>query len=100
MVGGLPGDFHANNLRRVSGSKHIISATVDEDNFKGICKGTGRIQVRLNHGETPDQVKLNFLKLGYSVRDFESDPRKKPVLTGVPQTPTKTMLDHKLEKQA
>jgi hypothetical protein len=52
-------------LRKISGSRHIISATVDVNNFSGACKGTGRIQIRLNHGETADQVKLNYLRKGY-----------------------------------
>jgi hypothetical protein len=62
VVGNLPEYYKAENLKRISGSKHVIGATVEEDNFRGICKGTGRIQIRLNNGESSDLVKLNFLK--------------------------------------
>lgn len=85
VIGNLPEHYKAENLKRVSGSKHVIGATVEEDNFRGICKGTGRIQIRLNNGESSDLVKLNFLKQGFSVRDFEQDLRKKPIVTGLPK---------------
>lgn len=43
VVSNLPKHFDEKALRKVSGSKHIISAVVDVDNFTGSCKGTGRI---------------------------------------------------------
>ena len=43
VVSNLPADTQSENLKKISGSKHIISAVVDEDNFLGTCKGTGRI---------------------------------------------------------
>jgi len=62
VVGNLPENYKAENLKKISGSRHVIGATVEEDNFKGVCKGNGRIQIRLNNGESSDLVKLNFLK--------------------------------------
>lgn len=58
----LPPNTNSEALKKISGSKHVFEATVDEDNLKGICSGTGRIKIRLNHGETADKVKLNFLR--------------------------------------
>jgi len=69
-IGNLPPQTQAHTLKKISGSKHVISATVEEDNFRGVCTGNGRIQIRLNHGETVDSVKLNFARLGYSVNEF------------------------------
>lgn len=43
VLSGLPPSCESHMLKKISGSKHIISATVDEDNFRGVCKGTGRI---------------------------------------------------------
>lgn len=43
VVSNLPKNFDETTLRKVSGSKHIISAVVDVDVFTGSCKGTGRI---------------------------------------------------------
>lgn len=87
-------------MRKISGSRHIISATVDVNNFSGACKGTGRIQIRLNHGETADQVKLNYLRKGYQVADYNLDPRKKPIVTGIPQQPQQQeWQDARLVKQ-
>lgn len=61
-VSGLPEHMDARELKKTSGAKHVISTVVDEDRLKGTCLGTGRIQIRLNQGETLDSVTLNFAK--------------------------------------
>ena len=94
----LKEETQADNLKRISGSKHVISAVVDEDNMLGTCKGTGRIQIRLNNGESVEQVKLNFLREGIIVQDHSTDPRKKPNLTGIPREKSREMHNHKMEK--
>merc|ERR1719471_873456 len=53
--------------------------------MKGTCVGTGTVKVRLNHGETREQVELNFTKNGVAVREAAIDPRKRPALTGPPR---------------
>lgn len=65
VIGNLPENFDASNLKRISGSKHVIDASVEVDNFRGVCNGTGRIKLRLNNGETADKVALNFVKQGF-----------------------------------
>ena len=42
---------------------------------------------------------MNFARLGYKVNDYEQDPRKKPIITGVPKEAQKDIYDHKMEKQ-
>lgn len=96
---GLPEHFQAMDIKKLSGAKHIISATVEEDNFRGICTGTGRISIRLNQGENGDTVKLNFIKAGFIVRDFENDSRKKPFVTGLPKERAAEIVNHQLHKQ-
>ena len=81
VISGLPPNFVATDFKKVAQVKHIFKATIDEDNFRGTCLGTGRIQIRLSHGEDAEMVKLNFLRRGYNVQPFEQDPRKKPILT-------------------
>jgi len=39
----LPADADLKQVKRLAGVKHVIDAQLDEDNFRGICKGTGRI---------------------------------------------------------
>jgi len=39
----------------------------------------------LNHGESVDNVRLNFLRKGYTVKDFEINANKTPALTGPPK---------------
>lgn len=81
-VKGLPENFDQMSLKRVANVKHVVSAEVQQDNLKGICTGNGRIKVRLNEGETINQVRLNFVRAGYSVNVHQDDPRKRPDLTG------------------
>ena len=66
VVSKLPADADAASLKKIAGSKQVISATVNSNNKKG-CDG--RVQVRLNSGETADQVKFNFVRLGYKVSE-------------------------------
>lgn len=63
----LPSTTETRDLKHFAGVKHVISANVDQDNMKGICTGTGKIQIRLNPGETLEQVELNFAKKGIMV---------------------------------
>lgn len=67
IVSGLPANADGKDLKKIAQVKHVVRAVCDEDSFKGTCLGTGRIQIRLNHGETADQVRLNFLRRGYAV---------------------------------
>jgi len=62
--------------------KHVVAAEVNEDNLKGICTGEGRIKIRLNEGETINQVRLNFVRAGFAVNVHQDDSRKRPNLTG------------------
>jgi hypothetical protein len=43
VVSGLPPTFEPSQFKKVAQVKHVIKATVDEDNFKGTCLGTGRL---------------------------------------------------------
>ena len=45
-------------MKKISGAKHVIAATVDEDSIRNICTGTGRIKLRLNGDDDVDNVKL------------------------------------------
>lgn len=80
-IGGLRPSCDEIDLKRAACVKHVISTEVDIDNFKGVCKGTGRIKIRLNEGETAEQVRANFTKLGYTVRDHVIDATKKSVFS-------------------
>ena len=68
-LSGLGSDMNAQDVKKMAGVRHVISATVEEDNMKGTCVGTGKVKVRLNHGETREQVELNFTKNGVAVRE-------------------------------
>ena len=68
-LSGLGSNMNAQEVKKMAGVKHVIAASVVEDNMKGTCVGTGTVKVRLNHGETREQVELNFTKNGVAVRE-------------------------------
>jgi hypothetical protein len=39
----LPANADIRIVKETAGVRHVISATVEEDNMKGICTGMGRI---------------------------------------------------------
>lgn len=43
-------------VKKASGAAHVINVALDEDNMKGICLGTGRIQIRLNRNENLENI--------------------------------------------
>lgn len=96
----LPATCNAEDLKKIAASKHVFEASVEEDNMKGICSGQGRIKIRLNHGEDVEKVKLNFLKKGIRVQEHSSDPRKRPIVTGIPREKSKEITNHHYEKQS
>jgi hypothetical protein len=100
IVSNLGSNTTAEDLRRISGSRHVFDAAVDEDNLRGSCVGTGRLQIRLNHGESVEQVKLNFLREGITIQENVKDARKRPNVTQVPRCKSKEMKYHRLEKQS
>jgi hypothetical protein len=52
VLTGLKETCDKQDIKQAAKVKHIIMNEVDVDNFKGICKGTGRVQIRLNDGES------------------------------------------------
>lgn len=81
-VSGLPPQCGELDIKQVAGVRHVISASVAQDNLKGVCTGTGRITVRLQRDETAEQVKRNFQQAGFHANLHSDDPRKKPIVTG------------------
>lgn len=55
---GLPSHTQSEDLKKISGVKHVISATVDHDALTNACTGTGRIKARLAANEDLDMLKL------------------------------------------
>lgn len=53
-LGQLPEHIDEQDIKRIAGVKHVINATVDIDNMKGVCKGTGNVKLRIGDGESID----------------------------------------------
>ena len=96
----LPSSADLIGIKKMSGARHVISAAVDEDNMKGTCTGTGRIQIRLNQKENLEDIQLNFAKQGVQVKEFAADPRKRPNMTGPPKDSVREITNTKVQKQA
>ena len=43
QLANLPSSADMIGVKKMSGAKNVIGVALDEDNMKGICKGTGRI---------------------------------------------------------
>lgn len=77
----MPENCDEIKLKKAANAKHIISAEISVDNFLGKCKGDGRLKIRLNEGETTEQVRANLIRAGFQVKTHTEDPRKKPNMT-------------------
>lgn len=99
-VGGLPTNCDELTLKKVANVKHVIQSTIETDNLKGICTGKGRLRVRLNEDESLEQVRLNLVKAGYQVQAHQEDPRKRPIVTGIPKEEAQTIVLNAKEKKA
>lgn len=80
-VRGLSDNIQADDLKKISGAKHVISSKVDTDSIRNVCTGTGRIKLRLAANEDVEIVKLQFLKAGFGVQEFSQDTKLKPNFT-------------------
>lgn len=78
---GLPSTTQAEDLKKISGVKHVISAVIDQDSIRNVCTGTGRVKLRLAANEDIESVKLQYLKAGYGVQEHEDNPKKKSNFT-------------------
>jgi len=76
-VKGLPSHAQSEDIKKISGVKHVISAVVEHDALTNACTGTGRIKMRLTGNEDLDNVKLQFLKAGYGVQEHAENTNKK-----------------------
>jgi hypothetical protein len=72
----LPAHIDEQEIRKIAGVKHVIEATVDVDNMKGICTGTGRVKLRIGEGENLDQVRVNYLNKGFEIKDRNVNNKK------------------------
>ena len=81
-LSGLPKDCDESKVKRAAKVKHVVSTEVKYDNLHGTCLGEGRIKIRLNEGETFEQVRENLQAAGFNVRTHHEDPRKRPIVTG------------------
>lgn len=57
------------DIKEATGCKHVISTSIDVDNLRNVCKGTGRVKVRLGADDTVDMVKVRLMKEGYGIQD-------------------------------
>ena len=78
--------------------KHVIEATVDVDNMRGVCKGTGRVKLRIGEGESLDQVRVNYLNKGFDVKDHLDNNNKQPKFSQDSKWKPKGSINPKMQK--
>ena len=77
----MPPNVDAIALRKLAGVKHIIETEFKHDAMKGVNTGEGRLKIRLNNGETAQQVQRNLLKAGIMVKNHVNKAGKKLQIT-------------------
>lgn len=87
-------------MKKISGAKHVINATVEQDAITNNCVGNGRIKLRLGGEDEVDNIKLQFLKAGYGVQDHSEDPRKKPNFTMEQTLSTRSPVRQEIDSKA
>ena len=68
-ITGIPESADELTVKRAAKVRHVISTELEKDNLRGVCTGKGRMKVRLNEGETLDQVRTNLAVAGYNVKE-------------------------------
>lgn len=81
LIKGLPKHADEILLKKAAQIKHVISVKVDHDSITNDCLGTGRVKLRLSPEEDIENVKMGYVKEGYSVVEYQGDMKKKSAFT-------------------
>lgn len=100
QLSGLPTNTDNITVKKMSGARHVIQVKLDEDRMKGTCKGTGRMQIRLNQNQNLEDIKANFAIKGINVNEFEADVGRKPNMTAPPKKFGQEITNTRKQKQA
>jgi hypothetical protein len=92
---GLPESCDEQWIKRAAGVRHVVAADLVYDNFRGTCKGTGRLRVRLNEGESVDTIQASLQRHGIQVSVHQDDPRKRALITAEPKTASNFAGNHR-----
>ena len=65
----------------MSGARHVVNASIDQDNLTGASKGTANISVRLGAGESAATIINNIRSSGAFANVLSNDNRKKSNFT-------------------
>lgn len=102
VISGLPQTTQADDIKKITGAKHLVEVIVDHDAINNACTGTGKVRVRLGEDESLDLVKLDFAKAGYDVRESSTSQGLKPAFTLshslLDKTPPATAIDTKVSR--
>lgn len=77
-------------IKKISGVKHVISAAVDTDSIRNVCVGTGRIKMRLGPDDDLECIKFQYQKKGITVEEHSENPCKKSAFTAEMTLTTKS----------
>lgn len=65
----------------MAGARHVVETQLEQDNVKGTLTGEGRMRIRLNKGETVEQVKENLEKSGINVEMKSVNAGRRPIVS-------------------
>lgn len=95
-LNGLGGHMNAQELRKLCGNVHLVSASTDVDPVKDRCTGTGRVQVRVTRQTESSLVtmKTNLANEGISMTAHKENAGRKSNYSG---TANVYWNDHRVE---
>jgi hypothetical protein len=73
----VPSQMTSACLKEICGGVHVVSLSLDIDNFTGLCKGTGRMKLRLNDISDLSRVEKVFKSRGIQVKAMKANLGRK-----------------------
>lgn len=65
----------------MAGARHIVETRLKQDNLKGTLTGEGRMRIRLQQGETVEQVRENLERSGINVELKSVSAGRRPIVS-------------------
>ena len=73
----IPESYTAPQIKELCGGIHVVSLTVDIDNFTGTCRGLGRLKVRTNESKDIERLEKVFRYKGIRIQQHSENVGRK-----------------------
>lgn len=73
----VPGHFNASAIKELCGGLHVVSLTLDIDNFTGACKGSGSLKIRTNNPSDLTQLSQTLKSKSIQIKEKQENLGRK-----------------------